>query len=144
MAARYIAELRMVPARRGPTISAAIPWAGLIAYEMAQQLRAAGGTVGLLALLDTYQYHGRHRLGHLPVWIEPEKVTRFPVRTPAPPPHNVWRCSSRFLALHGAHRPLARACSARSGGFARFPAWRCRSRCSGRSPRTFLRSGPTA
>ncbi len=97
MAARYIAEMRMVqPA--GPYHLGGYSMGGLIAYEMAQQLRAAGETVGLLALLDTYQYHGRHRLGHLPVWIEPEKDA-LSGATPAAAAQRL-ALRSRFLALH--------------------------------------------
>jgi len=59
MAARYIAAMRRVqPA--GPYFIGGYSMGGLVAYEMAQQLRAAGETVALLALLDTYQHRGRH------------------------------------------------------------------------------------
>jgi oxalate---CoA ligase len=72
MAARYIAEIRTLqPA--GPYHLGGYSMGGLVAYEMAQQLRAAGETVGLLALFDTYQHHGS-RNAHLPIWFEPDSA----------------------------------------------------------------------
>ena len=60
MAARYIAEIRgVLPA--GPYHLGGYSMGGLIAYEMARQLRAAGDAVGLLALFDTYPNLGRRR-----------------------------------------------------------------------------------
>jgi oxalate---CoA ligase len=59
MAARYIAEMRRVQPE-GPYFIGGYSMGGLVAYEMAQQLRAAGETVALLALLDAYQHRGRH------------------------------------------------------------------------------------
>jgi acyl-CoA synthetase (AMP-forming)/AMP-acid ligase II/thioesterase domain-containing protein/acyl carrier protein len=62
MAARYIAEIRRLqPA--GPYYIGGYSMGGAVAYEMAQQLRAAGQTVGLLALFDTYPCDGRMRQG---------------------------------------------------------------------------------
>jgi thioesterase domain-containing protein/acyl carrier protein len=61
MAARYLAEVRRVQPQ-GPYYLGGYSMGGLVAYEMAQQLRAAGDEVALLVLFDTYQYHGhRHR-----------------------------------------------------------------------------------
>jgi thioesterase domain-containing protein len=52
MAAAYIAELRRVqPA--GPYFLGGWSFGGLAAFEMAQQLRAEGEEVGLLAVIDT-------------------------------------------------------------------------------------------
>ncbi len=51
-AADYIAEIRGVQPE-GPYYLGGFSGGGLIAYEMAQQLRAAGQEVGVLALLDT-------------------------------------------------------------------------------------------
>ena len=53
MATRYVAEIRKV-APRGPYFLAGGSMGGMIAYEMAQQLRAAGEEIALLALFDTY------------------------------------------------------------------------------------------
>ena len=97
MAARYIAEIRRVQPR-GPYHLGGYSMGGLIAYEMAQQLRAAGERVGLLALLDTYQHHGRRRFGHLPVWIEPDKDALSGATLAAAAQRLALR--SRFLALN--------------------------------------------
>lgn len=51
MAARYLAELRRVQ-ERGPYLLAGWSFGGLAAFEMALQLRAAGETVALVAILD--------------------------------------------------------------------------------------------
>jgi acyl-CoA synthetase (AMP-forming)/AMP-acid ligase II/thioesterase domain-containing protein/acyl carrier protein len=62
LAAHYIGELRKVqPA--GPYYLGGHSFGGRVAYVMAQQLRAAGQEVGLLALIDTYSSVGRRRLG---------------------------------------------------------------------------------
>jgi amino acid adenylation domain-containing protein len=53
MAAHYLKELRTLQPE-GPYFIGGYSFGGLVAYEMAQQLRAGGESVGLLALLDTY------------------------------------------------------------------------------------------
>ena len=53
MAAHYLAEIRTVQSR-GPYYLGGFSLGGLVAYEMACQLRARGEEVGLLALFDTY------------------------------------------------------------------------------------------
>jgi amino acid adenylation domain-containing protein len=53
MAAAYIQEMRQEQPR-GPYILAGASSGGVIAYEMAQQLRAAGEQVPVLLLIDTY------------------------------------------------------------------------------------------
>lgn len=53
MAERYIAEIRRVQPH-GPYFLAGGSMGGMIAYEMALQLRAQGETIGLLAMMDTY------------------------------------------------------------------------------------------
>lgn len=71
MAACYLAEIqRMQP--RGPYFLAGGSMGGLIAYEIAQQLREQGESIGLLAMMDT---HGPgHRRGairaKLPVLVQ--------------------------------------------------------------------------
>ncbi len=52
MAARYIEEVRAFQPR-GPYYLGGSSFGGLVAYEMAQQLRAAGEEIGLLAFFDT-------------------------------------------------------------------------------------------
>jgi len=52
MAIHYLKQLRALEPR-GPYRLAVWSFGGLVAYEMAQQLRAAGEEVALLALLDT-------------------------------------------------------------------------------------------
>jgi len=57
MARRYVAEIRTVqPA--GPYYLAGGSMGGMIAYEMAQQLTAAGEEVALLGLIDTSSHFG--------------------------------------------------------------------------------------
>jgi len=53
MAERYIREIRRVQPE-GPYRIGGYSFGGLVAYEMAQQLRAQEQEVGLLALFDTY------------------------------------------------------------------------------------------
>jgi len=74
MAARYVEELSRVQAR-GPYVLAGVSMGGIVAYEMAQQLRSHGESIALLALFDA-----------LPAWnsIEftgdpdaPETLSRF-------------------------------------------------------------------
>jgi thioesterase domain-containing protein/acyl carrier protein len=53
MAAHYIKEMRDLQPE-GPYFIGGRSLGGMVAFEMAQQLRAQGQAVGLLALLDTY------------------------------------------------------------------------------------------
>ncbi len=53
MAALYLEAVREVRPR-GPYLLGGSSMGGMVAYEMAQRLRAAGEEVGLLALFDTY------------------------------------------------------------------------------------------
>jgi len=53
IAAHYIKEIRTVQPH-GPYFVGGYSLGGIVAYEIAQQLRAGGEPVGLLALLDTY------------------------------------------------------------------------------------------
>jgi thioesterase domain-containing protein/acyl carrier protein len=52
MATHYIAEIRRVQPK-GPYLLGGNCFGGVIAFEMARQLRAAGDGIGLLALMDT-------------------------------------------------------------------------------------------
>jgi thioesterase domain-containing protein len=54
MAARYIEDMRAI-SPHGPYHLLGLSFGGLVAYEIAQQLRAAGLSVGLLGMLDTRQ-----------------------------------------------------------------------------------------
>jgi thioesterase domain-containing protein len=51
----------------GPYLIAGFSSGGIVAYEVAQQLRAAGQTVGMLALFDTFspRFQGTRRLKRL-------------------------------------------------------------------------------
>ncbi|MFN0124703.1 MAG: non-ribosomal peptide synthetase [Blastocatellia bacterium] len=61
MAARYLRELReLQPA--GPYYLGGRSFGGMVAYEMARQLQAAGERVALLAMLDTYPLGWMKRL----------------------------------------------------------------------------------
>ncbi|MHC5022035.1 MAG: AMP-binding protein, partial [Planctomycetota bacterium] len=62
MAAHYLAEVRKVQPE-GPYYLGGYSFGGRVAYVMAQQLRAAGEEVALLALLDTYSAVGRCHIG---------------------------------------------------------------------------------
>jgi amino acid adenylation domain-containing protein len=53
MAARYVEEVRTVQAR-GPYHLGGFSFGGVVAYEMARQLRLQGEDVGVVVLLDTY------------------------------------------------------------------------------------------
>jgi thioesterase domain-containing protein/precorrin-6B methylase 2/acyl carrier protein len=53
MAARFIADVRAVQPS-GPYCLGGTSFGGIVAYEMARQLRAAGADVGLVALIETY------------------------------------------------------------------------------------------
>jgi thioesterase domain-containing protein len=55
MAAKYVNEIQAVQ-NRGPYLLGGYCLGGTIALEMAQQLRAKGQEVALLALLDTYNW----------------------------------------------------------------------------------------
>jgi thioesterase domain-containing protein/acyl carrier protein len=52
MAASYLEEVRIVQPH-GPYLLSGFSGGGLVAYEMAQQLRAAGETVDMVVMLDT-------------------------------------------------------------------------------------------
>jgi thioesterase domain-containing protein/NAD(P)-dependent dehydrogenase (short-subunit alcohol dehydrogenase family)/acyl carrier protein len=61
MAAYYIAEIKHLQPE-GPYCLAGYSFGGFVAYEMAQQISAAGGRVGLLGLLDTIEWHYLERI----------------------------------------------------------------------------------
>jgi thioesterase domain-containing protein len=61
MAAYYVKEIRKVQPE-GPYYLGGYSFGGRVAYVMAQNLRAAGEEVALLALFDTYCHAGRHRV----------------------------------------------------------------------------------
>jgi len=129
MAKRYLTEIRTVqPA--GPYHLCGYSMGGLIAYEMAQRLHAAGETVGLLALLDTFPRYGRRRPA-LPYWfgqqgnrlqtLGPASVGRYAGRGLRNIANNVctavwrhlfgiaWRFCERFMAAPPKclYRPVA-------------------------------------
>ena len=77
MAAHYVAEIRGIQPL-GPYAVGGLSGGGIIAYEMAQQLRAQGQTVDLVALLDTRgrnipgliaENRVRHLVRALPEWL---------------------------------------------------------------------------
>jgi acyl transferase domain-containing protein/thioesterase domain-containing protein/acyl carrier protein len=60
MATAYLDDVRVVQPR-GPYLLGGYSGGGLVAFEMAQRLTAAGETVALLALIDTYYPEMRQR-----------------------------------------------------------------------------------
>jgi len=79
MAAHYVQEIRRVqPA--GPYYVGGYSFGGRVAYVMAQQLRAAGEEVALLALLDTASGYGQRRVGWTD-WLahHRERVKKLPL-----------------------------------------------------------------
>jgi thioesterase domain-containing protein len=69
LAAHYIEEMRRVQPN-GPYSFLGFSFGGLVAYEMAQQLRAAGEMVGMIGLLDTWQSsYLRQPPNPGPVWM---------------------------------------------------------------------------
>jgi thioesterase domain-containing protein/acyl carrier protein len=67
MASHYIEEMRRVQPR-GPYLIAGYSGGGLVAFEMAHQLRAAGEEVALLAMLDTFAPTFLHKTSLDRVW----------------------------------------------------------------------------
>jgi amino acid adenylation domain-containing protein len=77
MAVHYVAEIKRVQPH-GPYFLSGYCFGGVVAYEMACQLVAAGEAVGLLALLDSAPPNSRyHRLP----WWRPTFVVRFAANT---------------------------------------------------------------
>jgi amino acid adenylation domain-containing protein len=76
MAAHYINEMRGVqPA--GPYFLGGRSLGGIIAYEMARQLRAAGGDIALLAVLDSYPIgHDRSPVNGVPQSSSMQRLAR--------------------------------------------------------------------
>lgn len=61
MAEYYIREIKQLQPE-GPYYLAGYSFGGFVAYEMAQQISASGGRVGLLGLLDTIEWHYLERI----------------------------------------------------------------------------------
>jgi oxalate---CoA ligase len=57
MAAHYLAEIKQFQPE-GPYYLGGFCLGGQVAFEIAQQLRKEGQTVALLAMIDTYNFHG--------------------------------------------------------------------------------------
>ncbi len=64
MAAHYLSEIRQVQ-RTGPYFLGGVCFGGIVAFEMAQQLRAAGEEVSFLLLLETWPAPSKRRLKRL-------------------------------------------------------------------------------
>jgi thioesterase domain-containing protein len=62
MADRYLQEIRTVQ-RKGPYFLGGYCLGGTIAYEMAQRLSGAGEEVGIVAMLDTYNFNRALKVG---------------------------------------------------------------------------------
>ncbi|MBL9213335.1 MAG: amino acid adenylation domain-containing protein [Opitutaceae bacterium] len=88
MAAAYLAEIRRVQPH-GPYHLGGYCLGGTIAYEMAQQLRQAGEEVGLVALLDTYNFSRALKPGTLGLIAEKAKFHLLNLARLSP--RNMWR-----------------------------------------------------
>jgi amino acid adenylation domain-containing protein len=96
LAAQYVEEMRQVQPR-GPYALVGYSGGGLVAWEMAQQLRAEGETVGFLGLIDTFDLsrHGDlRRIPRLPLYRQMANFLRLP-------PVEIW------LALNTKYRQWA-------------------------------------
>ncbi|MEA5464330.1 non-ribosomal peptide synthetase [Leptothoe sp. PORK10 BA2] len=69
MAADYLNEIQSVQPH-GPYYLCGYSFGGLLAYEIAQRLTAQGEAVGLLALVDAYNYPGDWFTEPLSVWMQ--------------------------------------------------------------------------
>ena len=93
MAAEYLAAIRSV-APEGPYYLAGYSSGGTLALEMAQQLRAQGEVVALLAMIDSeapesYPGERQWRVGHLPAFVA--NVARWAVQD------DFFRSGPRFM-----------------------------------------------
>ncbi len=75
MATHYVTEIRKVQPR-GPYFIGGRSLGGIIAYEMACQLRASGEEIALLALLDSYPVGYDKRSGNVSVRKKSSRFTR--------------------------------------------------------------------
>jgi thioesterase domain-containing protein len=123
MAARFAAAIRAFQPE-GPICLAGYSFGGLLAYEMARQLKASGRDIRLLAIFDTgpdFSKGGslkdrwtrvRLCLQNVPRWIEEDVIRSFGPETPA----RLWRS---VLKLAGALIWRRFHAAATPGSFAR-------------------------
>lgn len=114
MAARLCADL-MAFQPQGPVSLAGFSFAGLLAYEMARQLRAAGRDIRVLAIFDTGpdQSAGggvralparvRLCLANLPAWIAEDLIRSMGRDTPG----RLWRSLKKHVRAGFRFRPAA-------------------------------------
>jgi acyl-CoA synthetase (AMP-forming)/AMP-acid ligase II/thioesterase domain-containing protein/acyl carrier protein len=125
MAAHYVSEIRAMQPE-GPYFFGGYSFGGRVAYVMAQQLRAAGAEVGMLALLDSYCRVGRSRIG-LGGWLRRHTGRLSELKASQVPAYLLRRVGNLAVMM---------AMSARLAAFA--AAWRyCERR--GRAVPKFLR-----
>jgi len=84
MAAYYIDAVREAQPQ-GPYFIGGYSFGGIVAFEMARQLRAAGQSVGILAILDTeapgaQSFDMAGFVGNLPHWLTDFVLSRHPRR----------------------------------------------------------------
>ncbi|MBL9128564.1 MAG: hypothetical protein JNL97_12995 [Verrucomicrobiales bacterium] len=86
MARRYLPEIRRAQPV-GPYYLGGYCMGGLVAYEMAQMLRKEGETVGLVAMIDTYNpaairipnnVYARLKIGWEKTWFQFRNISRLP------------------------------------------------------------------
>jgi len=73
MAEAYIAEIRTLQPQ-GPYLLGGYSGGGIVAFEMARRLTAAGQQVGLLAFIDTF--HPRQAMSEITVWSRLGRLRR--------------------------------------------------------------------
>jgi amino acid adenylation domain-containing protein len=115
LAAHYLPEIRRAQPS-GPYFLAGQCFGGLIAFEAAQQLRALGEEVALLALIDTAYPGGQvaRMAHHLSPWRQWQRVSTLGFRAALPQLARRLRNDGRFalgalgrLGLQAIGRPLA-------------------------------------
>jgi thioesterase domain-containing protein len=115
MAAHYVKEVRELQPE-GPYLLTGYCFGGVVAFEMAQQLRSQGQPVALLAVLDAV---GPGRLRSLPARVRRlgQRINTLARLTPRERCLAVWekaadvgtRIAARVARLFGTERPMDRA-----------------------------------
>ena len=100
MAAHYLDEVRQVQSQ-GPYFLGGYSFGGVVAFEMAHQLRAAGEEVALLVLFDAADYNTPLRRYSLADRIDLDWQSRALRSQPEKLPHLLRRTANRLRAILG-------------------------------------------